>query len=171
MQNNRYWNSLNPHLTDEVWHTVRERRIPGPTFFHETINCERYVQVILQQFYPELTDEERLYGWFQQDSATAHTARMSTQALSDVFRGRNISNGTWPAHSPDLNPCDFFFCGSLRDKVYNINHLSEELKKIFIGKLQIFLPNSFKELIRTSSASARNVYVKMDSILNTSCNL
>jgi hypothetical protein len=51
----------------------------------------------------------------------------------------------------------FFFCGSLRDKVYNINHLSEELKKIFVGKLQIFLPNSFKVLIRTSSASAQNV--------------
>jgi hypothetical protein len=34
----------------------------------------------------------------------------------------------------------------LKDKVYNINHLSEELKKIFIGKLQIFLPKSFKEL-------------------------
>jgi hypothetical protein len=43
------------------------------------------VQVILGHFFPELTEEERLYGWFQQDSATAHTARMSTQALSDVF--------------------------------------------------------------------------------------
>jgi hypothetical protein len=71
-----------------------------------------------------LTEEEKPYGWFQQDSATACT---STQALSDVFRDRNISNGIWPAHSPNLNPCDFFFCGSLRDKVYNINHLSEEL--------------------------------------------
>jgi hypothetical protein len=40
-------------------------------FFKETINCERYVQVILGQFFPELTEEERLYGWFQQDSATA----------------------------------------------------------------------------------------------------
>jgi hypothetical protein len=65
----------------------------------------------------------------------------------------------------------FFFCCSLIDKVYNINHLSEELKKIFVGKLQIFLLNSFKELTRTSSASARNVYVKVDSIFNTSCNL
>jgi hypothetical protein len=40
--------------------------------FNETINCERYVQVILGQFFSELTEEERFYGWFQQDSATAH---------------------------------------------------------------------------------------------------
>jgi hypothetical protein len=69
--------------------------------FNETSN----VQVILGQFYPELTEEERLYGWFQQDSATAHTARMSTHALSDVFRDRNISSDIWPTRSPDFNPC------------------------------------------------------------------
>jgi hypothetical protein len=78
-------------------------------FFNETINCERYVQVILGQFFPELTEEERLYGWFQQDSATARTARMSMRALSDVFRDRIVSSDIWPACSPDLNPCDFFF--------------------------------------------------------------
>jgi hypothetical protein len=51
-------------------------------FFYETINCERYVQVILGHFFPELTEEERFKDWFQQDSATAHIARMSMQALS-----------------------------------------------------------------------------------------
>jgi hypothetical protein len=29
------------------------------------------------------------------------------QALSDVFGDTIISNGIWPASSPDLNPCDF----------------------------------------------------------------
>jgi predicted transcriptional regulator len=58
-------------------------------FYNETIKCERYVQVILGQFFSELTEKERLYGWFQQDSATAHTARMSMLALSDVFGGQN----------------------------------------------------------------------------------
>jgi hypothetical protein len=54
-------------------------------YFNKTVNCERYVQVILGQFFPELTEEERLHGWFQQYSAAAHTASMSMQALSDVF--------------------------------------------------------------------------------------
>jgi hypothetical protein len=53
------------------------RRIVGPMFFNKKINCEKYVQVILRQFFSELTEEERYYGWFQQDSATAHTAHMS----------------------------------------------------------------------------------------------
>jgi hypothetical protein len=98
-------------------------------FFNETINCERYVQVILRQFFPEITEEERLCGWFQQDSATAHTARLSVQALSDVFRDIIISNGICPAHSPNLNPCDFFLLGCSKDKVYNTDPRTEELKE------------------------------------------
>jgi hypothetical protein len=92
-----------------VWCSVRvsARSIVGPVFFNEIINWRRYVQVILGQFFPELTEEESLYGWFHQDSATAHTARMSMQAFSDVFRVIIISSGVWPARSHDLNPCGF----------------------------------------------------------------
>jgi hypothetical protein len=73
-----------------------------------------------------LTEEERLYGWFQQDSATAHIARMSLLALSSVFGDRIISSDIWPARSPDLNLCDFFLWGCLKDKVYNNNPRKEE---------------------------------------------
>jgi hypothetical protein len=81
---------------------VRARRIVGPVLFNEAINCGRYVQVILGQSFPALTEEERLYGWFQQDSATARTARMSMQALPDVFGVRIISSDIWPAVHPIL---------------------------------------------------------------------
>jgi hypothetical protein len=70
-----------------VWCAVSARRFVEPVFFNGTINSEKYIQVILGHFFPELP-EERLYGWFQQDSATAHTACMSMQALSDVFGDR-----------------------------------------------------------------------------------
>jgi hypothetical protein len=79
---------------------------------------------MLRQFFPELTEEERLYGWFQQDSATAHTAHVFMQALSEIL-DRIISSGIWPAHSPYLNPCDFFFWGCLKDNVYNSNPQTE----------------------------------------------
>jgi hypothetical protein len=101
-ENIRYWSSQNPHLRYKVplhpvkvgvWCAVSARRTAGPVLFNETINCDRYVQVILRQFFPWLTEEERLYGWFQQDSATAHTAYMSMQALSNVFADRIISSG------------------------------------------------------------------------------
>jgi hypothetical protein len=66
----------------DVWCAVSARRIFGPMFFKKKINFERHVQVILGQFFPESKEEERLHGGFQQDSATAHTARMFMQALS-----------------------------------------------------------------------------------------
>jgi hypothetical protein len=130
-QNNHYWSSQNPHLTHEVplhpvkvgvWCAVSARRVLGSLFCNETVNCKKYVWIILGQFFPELTEEEP-YGFFQQDLATAHTARtrIFMQALSYVFEDRIISSGIWPARSPDLNPCDFFFWGCLKDRVYSSN--------------------------------------------------
>jgi hypothetical protein len=89
-------------------------------FFNKTVDWERYVQAILGQFFTELPEEERLHGcWFQQESATVYTACM--QALPDVFRDRIISSGIWPACSPQLQPCDFFFWVCLKDEVYKSN--------------------------------------------------
>jgi hypothetical protein len=55
---------------------VNARKIVGPIFLTK-IKCGRYVQVILGKTFPELTEEEIHYTWLQQDSVTAHTARMS----------------------------------------------------------------------------------------------
>jgi hypothetical protein len=58
-QKNHYWSLQNPHLTHEVpnhpvevgvWCAVIARKI-----------------VILGQFFQQLTEKERLYGWFQQE--------------------------------------------------------------------------------------------------------
>jgi hypothetical protein len=61
--------------------------------------------VIPGQLFPELTVEERLYGWFQR-----LYVRISMHALSDVSGERIISSGISPARSPDLNTCNFSFC-------------------------------------------------------------
>jgi hypothetical protein len=69
--------------------------------------------------------------WFQQDGATAHTARRSTQVLREIFPGKMISllgDFGWPAHSPDLVPCDFFLWGYLKSKVYT--HRPENLQAL-----------------------------------------
>jgi hypothetical protein len=109
IQNNPYWSSQNPHLTQDillhpvsvgVWCTISAIRIVGPKFFNEIINCKRYVWVILGQFLPQSTEGERLYDWFQL-LPTLHV--MSTQVLSDIFRDRIISSGIWPAQSPNLS--------------------------------------------------------------------
>jgi hypothetical protein len=59
MQNNHYYSSQNPHLTQEVplhplkvgvWCAVSARETVVPVFFNETINCERYLCVEGQHF-------------------------------------------------------------------------------------------------------------------------
>jgi hypothetical protein len=59
MQNNCCWGSQNPHITHKVlfhlvkvcvWCAVSARRIVGPVFFKETINCERYLRIEGEHF-------------------------------------------------------------------------------------------------------------------------
>jgi hypothetical protein len=48
-----------------------------------------------------------------------------------MFPGKLISmrgDVGWPAHSPDLAPCDFFLCGYLKSKVYT--HRPENLQAL-----------------------------------------
>ena len=69
--------------------------------------------------------------WFQQDGATAHTARRSLRVLREMFPGRLISlrgDVEWPARSPDLSPCDFFLPGYLKEKVFK--HRSRSLEDL-----------------------------------------
>jgi hypothetical protein len=63
---------------------------------------------ILSPIHTELTQDERLYGVFQQDSAKAHVSYISLEELQEVFGNCIISCGLWPQCSPDLAPCDFY---------------------------------------------------------------
>ena len=79
---------------------------------------------------------------FQQDGATAHTARNSMKVLREVFNGRLISRFgdlNFPWRSPDLTAPDLFLWGYLKAKVFttcpeNIQELkvriAEEVQRI-----------------------------------------
>ena len=70
---------------------------------------------------PKLDDLDIEHVWFQQDGATAHTARRSLAVLREMFPGHLISlrgDVGWPARLPDLSPCDFFLWGYLKEKVF-----------------------------------------------------
>jgi hypothetical protein len=108
---------------------MNAKRIIGPIFYAETINSDRYVGLILTEFFAQLTQEERSHVWFQQNSATAHTADGSMTALEVVLGDGIISCGLWAARSPDLTPCDFYLWGNLKDKVYRTNPHTEEVFK------------------------------------------
>jgi hypothetical protein len=92
-QNTWYWRLVNPYLSHEVplhnikvgvWYAINAKRT-GPIFYVETINFDRYVRLLMTEFFVQHTEEELWYMWFQQDSATAHTAHNSLVTFGRVL--------------------------------------------------------------------------------------
>ena len=79
---------------------------------------------------PTVKDKPEM--WFQQDGATAHTARATVELLRQIFGHRIISRNSeisWPSRSPDLMPPDYFLWGYLKERVYiNKPHTIQKLK-------------------------------------------
>jgi hypothetical protein len=63
------------------------------------VNSDRYVNDRLNPFFSQLTAEERQYGYFQQDSATAHMANATMVSIQEVFEDNNQQR------SPDISFC------------------------------------------------------------------
>ena len=90
----RYWASENPRelhqrqlhsLKVTVWCGLGKCRLFGPCFFEEgeetaTVTSDRYIQMFQNCLLPELRRRgiNRALMWFQQDEATAYTAKAST---------------------------------------------------------------------------------------------
>ncbi|PNF28631.1 hypothetical protein B7P43_G08708, partial [Cryptotermes secundus] len=97
-QNMRYWSGNNPRELHErplhsdkvtVWCALSRVVVIGPYFFEEdnhavTVDPQRYVDMIKNFFEPALEEMHLGNVWFQQDGATAHTAR----ALMTVLRAK-----------------------------------------------------------------------------------
>uniref|UniRef100_UPI00358E2D47 uncharacterized protein n=1 Tax=Myxine glutinosa TaxID=7769 RepID=UPI00358E2D47 len=150
-QNYRYWSEDNPRILHErplhsdrvtVWCAVADVGIVGPYFFEEggvtvTVTSDRYIDMLENFLRPQLEhlELEELDVWFQQDGATAHTARRSLQVLREMFPDRVISlrgDVGWPVRSPDLAPCDFFLWGNLKSRVYTHRPQTLEALKVAI---------------------------------------
>ena len=122
-RNSVVWKSQAP---DDV---LQKHGIIGPFWFENdvgekiTVNKERYI-VVLKKFWRTLCARRGVHReeqWFQQDSATSHTANITMEWLHRHFTGRLISRHRipeWSPHSPDLNPPDFSLWGFLKDHVY-----------------------------------------------------
>lgn len=138
-QNFRYWAAENPRELHQkplhspkvtVWCALSSIGIIGPYFFEEggvtiTVNCDRYCDMLENFFRPKIAEfgveYERESFWFQQDGATAHTARRSRAILQEMFPGQVVSLHEpipWPPRSPDLSPCDFYLWGYLKAEVF-----------------------------------------------------
>lgn len=82
--------------------------------------------------------------------------RTHPMLLRRTFKNRVISNRfpelfncgwTWPPYSPDLNPCDFYLWGYLKDRVYRrsprtIPELKVEIEKEMRGNSNRYVATS-----------------------------
>ena len=74
--------------------------------------------------------------WFQQDTATCHTADATFNALRPVFEDLVISrrDRIWPPWSCDLTPLDYYLWGA--DKPETIDTLKDNIRGA-IGAIQL----------------------------------
>ena len=106
----------------------------------ETMKTANYIDMLKKKFVPALKRKKAFKNcWFMQDGAPPHCSKESMEWLSTRFQDRIISRNAeflWPPYSPDLNPCDFYFWGYLKSKVYTnpTPKTTEELKKTSEGK-------------------------------------
>ena len=136
-QNCCYWATENPRDIHQkplhsgkviVWFGAASFAVISHCFFEDevcravTANSAHYTEMFCTFLEPELQrlGAETQTLWFQQDGATAHTARTVMRVLNKMFPAHVISqtgNLEWPARSPDLNAFNFFLWGYLMSKV------------------------------------------------------
>jgi hypothetical protein len=117
----------------------------GPYFFEDedgravTVVAARYVEMLWNFLSQELSrlGTELSTIWFQQDGASAHTARAYMEVAREIFPERVISlRGELPrpARSPNLSACDYFLWGYLNEKVHTTRPRTIDDLKIAILK-------------------------------------
>lgn len=99
--------------------------IIGPIFVQGNMNGERYLEMLINDIFPQLRNEfgDRFdqLRWIQ-DGAPPHRRIIVRDHLKEVFNNRVIALGhdrEWPPRSPDLTPCDFFLWGYIKSQVFN----------------------------------------------------
>jgi len=177
-QNYRIWGSEPPKEFAEaplhsrkiqVWCAVYSGGVSQPFFYEENENCNgpRYLQVIKDFFeYADGMDAIDDH-WWMQDGAPPHRtgevfnqiqkyygervmALNYTKYYEKLHNKKDVLCLDWPPYSPDLNACDYFLWGYLKDKVYaekirDIEHLkkriTDEINNIPTGMLRRVVSN------------------------------
>ena len=120
-----------------IWCAMTTDKIIRLYFFEDgdenpvTVSGEHYRAMIRNFLQSNITNGPNLK--FQQDGATAHTARETLQLLRECFEDKMIShdgNVNWSSCSSDLSSPDFFLWGYLKVMFFFLNKVQyqQELK-------------------------------------------
>ena len=102
---------------------------------------------MLKQYFLPDHKKQKLYRsyYFQQNGAPRPRAKPVQAWLEQEFGNKFVKKDMWPPRLPDLNPCDIFLWGYLKDKVYakkleSIEQLKEKIKNEIskISKITLF---------------------------------
>jgi len=130
-----------------------------------SVNSERYIN-ILKKFKDLLQRRVNIMEakWLCQDGASPHVSHLSLQWLRDNFGDHVISLKTgfvWAQYSSDLNNCDYFLLGHLKDTVYrDVPQTIDDLKRWIIQNTRVVnqdkalcqrVIENFKKRIQTCS--------------------
>lgn len=149
--NCRYWANQNPHWIKQesmhsprttVWAAISQSGIYGPFFFDTSVNKDRYLKMLQEEFWPAVQSDRRGRSIiFMQDGAPPHwglpVREWLNKKMPNRWMGRGSPNMPWPPRSPDLTPCDFFLWGFVKSKVYHTRPTSmQDLKDRIIQAFQ-----------------------------------
>ena len=110
-----------------VWIGIIDRYLIGPVIMPNRLNGDNYLD-FLQNTLPDLLEDLPLQlrreHWFMHDGAPPHFSVHVRNFLNQQYPNKWIGRGNncpqkWPTRSPDLNKCDFFLWGMLKDYVYS----------------------------------------------------
>jgi inhibitor of nuclear factor kappa-B kinase subunit alpha len=154
-QNTRHWSITNPHNYEQCykqgqeklmcWVGIVDGRVLPIVWFQNadqlpvSVNGENYLDLLQTTLWPSVRHQStRQQYWFMQDGAPCHCTNNALRYLNDKFDNRVISRRSanpWPAHSPDLNPLDYWFWGYVESQVYirrprNIESLKRVVEEV-----------------------------------------
>ena len=121
--------------------------IIGPIFLDDSVTGEKYLELLNEHVYPEIRRRRQLGRYrYQQDGVRPHRTKNVSESLNTTFRGRLIALDSrkvsqigieWPPYSPDLNPCDYYLWGYLKDRIYRETPLTiNELKQVIFREIR-----------------------------------
>jgi hypothetical protein len=105
---------------------------------------------IFSEFVNQLTNDELIEGYFQQDGTTCHTSNASMGNWKLCWWPINLKS-FWPLRSSDLKLPDFYLWGLLKDRVYSnklrtIDTLKDMIQLEVAAITYVTLPNVFANL-------------------------
>ena len=139
--NCHYWKAYNPYVTVEkmqnrpkvtVWSPMTAIRVIGPYLLRDTMNAERYLQLLEDYVWPNVSGWESIDELvFMHDGAPPHFAPSVGAWLNQKFPGRwrgQRGPHEWPAKSPDLSPVHFS-CGVVQRMRCNGQNLAQRKRQ------------------------------------------